>query len=154
MRTRPAAAADRAFVIETAGRLAAFGPPPWRTPGEIVAAEVRALEGFFDAPPPGSSLLIIEDEDAQARLGFAFLERRIDYFTGRPHGHIGILAVAEGAEGRGAGTALMAAAEAWARGQRYGMLTLNVFEDNRRARALYERCGYRVETLRYVKPLA
>jgi ribosomal protein S18 acetylase RimI-like enzyme len=102
-------------------------------------------------------LLIVEDEADErtggARLGFAFLEPAIDYFSGDRHGHLGMIAVTETAEGRGAGAALMRAAEDWARRSGYPKLTLNVFEGNGRARRMYERFGYRVETLRYVKPI-
>ena len=64
-----------------------------------------------------------------------------------------MIAVTEAAEGRGAGAALMGAAEDWARARGYAKLTLNVFEGNHRARRVYERFGYQVETLRYVKLL-
>jgi GNAT superfamily N-acetyltransferase len=146
---RGADAADRDFVIETARRFAAFGPPPWRTPQEVVAGEVRCLDDFFDAGMQGSTLLIAEDAGRAA--GFAFLEHHTDYFTGERHGHLGMLAVTEAAEGHGVGAALLRAAEEWARAQGYAKLTLNVFEGNARARRAYERAGYRVETMRYVK---
>lgn len=151
IRTRSATTADRTFIAETAVRLADFGPPSWRTPGEIVTPEVQALEAFFVTPLPGSAMFVVEDDDE--RLGFVLLERRVDYFTRRAHGHVSIIAITDAAEGRGAGTALMSAAEAWAREQGFGLLTLNVFDGNRRARAMYERCGFQVETLKYVKPL-
>jgi RimJ/RimL family protein N-acetyltransferase len=47
----------------------------------------------------------------------------------------------------------MRAAEAWALANGYARLTLNVFEGNNRARQIYERFGYQVETVRYVKVL-
>lgn len=148
---RPARASDRAFVLEAAERLSAFGPPPWRTSAEIVEGEARTLRAFFDAPDSGTALLVAE-ENGEA-LGFVYVETVHDYFLGEAHGHIGILAVAASAEGRGAGGALLEAAEAWARRLGYGRLTLNVFERNSRARAVYERRGYRPETMRYVKLL-
>ena len=40
------------------------------------------------------------------------IEELRDYFTLERHGHVGILAVTEAAEGRGAGGALLRAAEA------------------------------------------
>ncbi|HEX4496693.1 MAG TPA: GNAT family N-acetyltransferase, partial [Thermoanaerobaculia bacterium] len=43
--------------------------------------------------------------------------------------------------------------EAWAVGRGYRLLTLNVFEENRRARALYERNGFGVDMLRLIKEL-
>ncbi len=148
---RDAVAADRDFVMLTARRLAAFGPPPWRSPLEIVGGEVRTLDEFFDGLVPRSSLLIAEDAGGE-RLGFAYLEAAVDYFTETEHAHLGMIALTESAEGRGAGRALMEAAEAWARSRGHSKLTLNVFDGNRRAREFYERLGYRVETLRYVKP--
>jgi len=146
---RPATASDRDFVVETARRFAAFGPPPWRTPQEVVAGEVRCLDDFFDGGMQGASLLIAEEAGRPA--GFAFLEHHTDYFTGERHGHLGMIAVTEAAEGLGVGASLLAAAEEWTRTQRYAKLTLNVFEGNARARRAYERDGYHVETLRYVK---
>jgi GNAT superfamily N-acetyltransferase len=149
---RPAATADRDFVIDTARRFAAFGPPPWRTPQEVVAGEVRCLDDFFDGGMQGASLVVAEDAGRPA--GFAFLERHTDYFTGERHAHLGMIAVTDAAEGHGVGAALLRAAEAWAHEHGYTKLTLNVFEGNARARRAYERAGYAVETLRYVKTLS
>ena len=150
---RDGTAADREFVLDMARRCAAFGPPPWRDPRDVVAGEVRTLERFFAGRLDGPALLIAEQAGGD-RLGFVFLERTVDYFTAEAHGHIGMIAVAERAEGLGAGAVLMRAAEAWARSSGYATLTLNVFEGNARARALYERSGYRVEILRYTKAIA
>ena len=147
---RTATPADRDFVIETARRFAAFGPPPWRSAAEVVGGEVRCLDAFFDGGMQGSVLLIAE---ADGPAGFAFLEHATDYFTGERHGHLGMVAVTETAEGRGAGAALLGAAQAWSRAQGYTRLTLNVFEGNARARRVYERAGFRVETVRYTKQL-
>jgi GNAT superfamily N-acetyltransferase len=151
-RIRVASPADRAFVLAAVRRLAAFRPPAWRPPEEIVGGESRTLENFFVAPPAGSALLIAESE-AGAGLGFAYLERLQDYFTLEAHGHLGMLAVTEEAAGQGVGSALMRAAEAWAREQGYRRLTLTVFEANHRARAVYDHLGYVPEMLRYVKIL-
>jgi len=152
MRIRPVLPDDHGFVIAAVHRLASFGPPAWRPSQDIVDGETRTLEGFFAAPPAGSALLIAES--IGNRLGFVYLERLQDYFTLEPHGHIGMLVVTEEAEGKGVGGALMRAAEAWAREHGYRRLTLNVFEANRTARAVYEHLGYAPETLRYVKILS
>jgi GNAT superfamily N-acetyltransferase len=142
---------DEAFVVATAERLNAFGPPRWRTAAEVVAGEVRTLRAFFVAPPPRAVLTIAEHEGE--RLGFGYFEQQLDYFTGEPHGHIGILAVTHAAEGQGAAKALIAAAERWARAHGYRMLTLNVFDENRRARRVYEHLGFEAEAVKYVKVL-
>ena len=142
---------DEAFVLATVGRLADFDTPPWRTQREIWEGEARTLRDWFAGVAPGA-LLVAEADGAPA--GFVFLERQTDYFTGEAHGHVGIIAVASEAEGMGAGRALLEAAERWARGQGDSRLTLNVFERNTRARRVYERLGFEVETLRYVKRLS
>ncbi len=144
-------AADREFVIQTARRFAAFALPAWRTAHEIVGGEVRCLDDFFDGGLQNATLLVAESDGRPS--GFAFLEHVTDYFTGERHGHLGMIAVAESAEGQGVGAALLSAAEDWARTHRYSRLTLNVFEGNERARRVYERAGYQVETRRYVKLL-
>jgi len=151
MRVRGARDADLTFVLETAARLAAFGPPRWRTVDEIVEAEARTLRDFFESSDEGSRLLIAEE--GQQRLGFALLEELRDYFTLERHGHIGILAVTDGAEGRGAGGALVRAAEAWARERGYRTLTLNVFNGNSHARDVYEHLGFEPDTIKYIKAL-
>jgi GNAT superfamily N-acetyltransferase len=151
IRVRPARATDRAFVLDTAARLAAFGPPVWRTREELVEGEARTLRDFFESPDDASRLLIAEADDR--RVGFVLVEELRDYFTLERHGHVGILAVTEGAEGHGAGGALLRAAEAWARDRGFHTLTLNVFSGNRHAREVYEHLGFEEDTVKYVKTI-
>lgn len=151
MNIRPAHREDLEFVIATAQRLGAFGPPAWRPASEVADGEVRTLRAFFERPADGATLLLAESEGEP--LGFVFLERHHDYFTQEEHGHVGIIAVAEAAEGRGVATLLMREAEAWARERAYRILTLNVFHGNHHAREVYEHLGYAPETVRYVKVL-
>jgi GNAT superfamily N-acetyltransferase len=150
IRVRPARSDDRPFVIETAKRLAEFGPPPWRTPEIVVTAESRVLHAFFEAPVPNTGLLIAETSEGE-RLGFAYLETLVDYFDRKPHAHLSELAVSKEAEGRGAGGALLSACENWTRERGFDRLTLNAFEGNRHARDVYEKRGFAAETIRYVK---
>jgi GNAT superfamily N-acetyltransferase len=151
MQIRDASPEDRPHIVEIAKRLAEFPIPEGRTAREIVDGEVRTLDLFFRGAFREVALLVAVDGDR--RLGFAFVETASDYFTGERHGHLGILAVAADAEGLGVGAALMEASEAWARTRGLRRFTLNVFEGNVRARRLYERRGYKPETLRYVRYL-
>jgi len=152
IKIRQATAEDLPFILEITKRLSAFGPPPWRDAADVVEGEARTLRDFFEAPDPSSTLLIAQTDSGNA-LGFALLEEARDYFTHEWHGHLGILAVAQEAEGTGAGAALIRAAEAWARRRRYPTLTLNVFDGNRHAREVYEHFGFRPDTIRYLKKL-
>jgi GNAT superfamily N-acetyltransferase len=149
---RPATLADQEPVLAMARRLADFELPPWRTEAEVVAAETRALAAAFEQGRNADDLFVAVDPDGGV-LGFVFLERPVDYFTREPHGHVSMLAVARAAEGKGVAAALMRRAEEWARANGFARLTLNVFDGNARARALYERLGYRPDTVRYLKPL-
>ena len=86
-------------------------------------------------------------------LGMAYAEPAVDYFTQERHGHLGIIAVAEAAEGRGVGRELLATVERWAAEQGFRFVTLNVFATNARAIDVYGRAGYRPDTVRYLKEL-
>ena len=143
---------DRPFVVETAARLAEFGPPPWRTAEEVVEGEVRMLIAWFERPRPDAEILVAEAGNGE-RLGFAMMESPTDYFRRVQHGHVAILAVAASAQGRGAGGALLRAADAWSRARGFTWVTLNVFHGNTHAREVYAHAGYEPENLRYFKTL-
>jgi ribosomal protein S18 acetylase RimI-like enzyme len=149
---RPARADDLPTLSSLTVRLAEFPIPMWRTGAQVIDAERTAVTRALTAGSPDAPILVAEDTAGRV-LGFAYLETHQDYFTGLFHAHVSILVVAGTAEGRGVGRALLSAAEAWARERGDPFITLNVFAQNVRARALYERLGYGAETLRYVKPL-
>jgi ribosomal protein S18 acetylase RimI-like enzyme len=150
-RVRPARQADRDFILGLVPRLAAGFPlPSWRTPEEVVEAESATLDAALRATATSGEVLVAESS-AGIPGGFVYLEQHLDYFRKNAHAHVSVLAVAVEAEGQGVGRLLLEAAEAWAREQGLGMLTLNVFVGNDRARAVYERIGFAPETVRYVK---
>jgi GNAT superfamily N-acetyltransferase len=150
-RIRPAVRADEAAILALAERLAAFGPST-RPASEIVGRERRALADALSAPSSGSALFVAEHERL-GLVGVVLLDSRRDYFTDEAHGHVAILAVAQGAEGQGVGRALLQAAEEWARAAGLRRLTLSVFSDNRRAKEVYARQGWRPELETYFKTL-
>ena len=151
IRIRPAAAADRAFVLGLVPQLAAFGPPAWRSVEQMVETDTLVLGSALDGAAADATVLIAEDRGVP--LGFIHLTVDADYYTRRDCGHVSDLVVAPAARGRGVGERLMAAGEEWAAGRGYRLLTLNVFVGNSRARRLYERTGYAAETVRYIKTL-
>ena len=104
------------------------------------------------APVEGASTLIACAEDGK-RLGYIHLRPGKDAVTDEPYGYISLLATTKEAEGSGVATRLMTAAEDWARGRGYRLLSLDVFADNRRAVDFYRRGGFKTETRRMVKPL-
>ncbi|WP_109119582.1 GNAT family N-acetyltransferase [Azospirillum sp. TSO22-1] len=99
-------------------------------------------------------------EDLAAFLGTGLNALLVAEIGGRPAGTLtatggrfqrncGVATVALGVlpqqQGRGAGTRLLAEAEAWARGRGLHRLELTVAAPNQRAHALYRRLGYRDE---------
>ena len=88
-----------------------------------------------------------------AVVGFIHVRSLEDYYRRRTHGHVADLVVADGHEGQGIATALLARAEEWSRAQGYDWMTLGVFEQNVRAERLYQKLGYRRDVIRLLKPL-
>ncbi|HEY1250107.1 MAG TPA: GNAT family N-acetyltransferase [Thermoanaerobaculia bacterium] len=154
LRIRPATAADAAWILPMSSRLHDFGPPPFRPRDQMDRAVAADIGASLGSPDADVAVLVAEDEASGRPLGFAHVKTFHDYFTAEPHGHVSDLVVAEGAEGRGAGSALLAAAEDWSRARGHRLLTLNVFDANHRARRLYDRVGYLPDTIRMVKVLA
>lgn len=149
---RPATSSDEDAVLALVPRLRAFeSSQTLREPEALDAGEQRTLRQFFAEYPAGCLLWVAEDRGAV--VGMAYANQATDYFTQEKHGHLGILAVAEHAEGRGIGKALLATVEQWSRDAGFRFLSLNVFADNTRALAVYEKAAYRADFVRYVKQL-
>jgi ribosomal protein S18 acetylase RimI-like enzyme len=97
-------------------------------------------------------LFIAEDE--QQRLGFANVAHA-QHFTGEGQAYVGELAVIEGGvEGRGVGQALVQACEDRApkHGSRVLVLDTGAM-NNERARRVYQRLGFREESVKLAKLL-
>jgi len=146
---RPGTARDQEAVLALVPRLRASHTTDFRGTEALDAGEARTLRRFFEGNPV-SGLLWVAD-DAGAVVGVAYAERATDYFTQETHGHLGILAVAEHAEGRGVGRALLQTVEDWSRDAGFRFLSLNVFASNARAIEVYEKAAYRADFVRYVK---
>ena len=147
---RLVAADDDEFILSLVSRFVAFDLPSWRKRSETLAGIRDDIARHLRELPPASHLYVAEDEDA-VRLGFMHLQTQKDFFTGVLNCHISDLVVAPESDGKGIGSALLAFAERWAKEHRCRYMTLGVFPANERARALYERHGYGIETLRMAK---
>lgn len=138
-------------MLALAERLASFEVPAWRSKGELVEGDRRALEEWFSNPKADEAMFVAELDGRPA--GCAYLVTLVDYFNQRPHAHLSVLAVTEAAEGRGVGSALLDRCAKWARERQSDRLTLSALVTNARARRLYERRGFAGESIRYVLPL-
>ncbi len=150
IRVRPYEPADRMFVLSLVPRLS-VGVAPWRDSDKMAAVMGRFINE--DLATIGERAAVLVSEDADGRLlGFVTVGHNIN-FTGKEQAYVGELAVAESAEGRGIGKALMAAAETWAGEHSYGLVVLETGAANARARSFYAALGYREESVKLVKQL-
>ena len=149
---RPAVPADEVFLIALTARLAEFDVPPWRTRAEIAGADRDILLDALHRPSADTVILVAE-EPAGTPAGCVFVSSKVDYFTHASHAHVEVLAVDASVERRGVGRALLDAAERWAVARGDAHITLNVFWQNRQARAVYDALGYEPETIHYRKAL-
>jgi ribosomal protein S18 acetylase RimI-like enzyme len=149
---RPARPEDREFLQSLSPRLSGVPGPAWHDLAAMEGFQARYMASTFAAVDDGAETLIAWSTDGR-RLGYVHMRPGKDGVTDEPCGYVSLLAVTKDAEGSGVAKRLMDATEDWARARGYRFLSLDVFADNRRAVALYERRGFRTETLRMVKPL-
>jgi GNAT superfamily N-acetyltransferase len=142
---------DHAFILKLVDRLVSFDVPAWRPKAELIEGDRRPLRTWFETPKQDEAIFVAELDGEPA--GYAYLVTLVDFFTERPHAHLSVLAVAEAAEGKGVGSALLDQSVAWAKQRNSDRLTLSALVTNARARALYERKGFGGEYVRYVLPL-
>jgi GNAT superfamily N-acetyltransferase len=108
--------------------------------GEPLSADVRArlLPGLRSHP---TTLVLLAFDEGEA-VGIAVCFFGFSTFQGRPLLNVHDLAVLPARRGAGIGRALLAAAEAHARRRGCCKLTLEVQDQNHRARAVYARFGF------------
>ena len=145
VRVRPAVPGDAGRLVELASAVAAE-PEGWLLAESRWRSEtderryIRALQRHPDAA------LIVAELDTGELVGRLSLMR--DPHPSSAHvADLGVM-VAAGHRRLGVGTALMTAAETWARSARVRKLELHVFPHNGPAISLYEKLGYEREGLR------
>ncbi len=151
-RVREASPADVEAMRRLMPRLAAFDLPARRAPGDLWRDDEKMLLRWQDGGEPDLFAHVAVGSDGQV-LGLAVSRLRDELLSHAPSAHLEALAVAEEAEGRGIGQALVTAAERGARARGAETMTLHVFGVNNRARGMYEKLGYDGELLRYIKEL-
>ncbi|HWI09631.1 MAG TPA: GNAT family N-acetyltransferase [Solirubrobacteraceae bacterium] len=110
---------------------------------EVIAAVAAALERLAHALERGRDRFwVLEDDDGRVVGNLGLHPTHAD-------GVVSLgMAIVAGARGRGGGSALLQAAMAWLHDSGHHKVELEVWPDNERAIALYERHGFEVEGLR------
>jgi aminoglycoside 6'-N-acetyltransferase len=154
---RPATPEDEPALVEleheSAIHHATLDPERWRVPAREAVADYRGKRQVAD--PDGAALVAVAAGRVVGMVELLPRGRVQEAGAARTHApsvDIG-LSVAPDWRGRGVGTALMAAAEEWARGHGARRMILDLAAANEGARRLYERLGYEVHGLMMDKPL-
>ncbi|HEY2726445.1 MAG TPA: GNAT family N-acetyltransferase [Parafilimonas sp.] len=149
---RKALPTDANFIAQHARRMLDFKLPSWRINEKdvMVKADINHLTKALQINYENDAMFITEDE-SQTPLGFVRINMQEDYFTGEQHAHINDIVVTAEAEGKGAGKLLLAKADEWAKEKNARWITLNVFDENFRARKVYEKARYKIEWIKYLK---
>lgn len=133
-------AADRyAHLAQTVEQYLSNETPLW-----WVASSVDALSENSTKPPFSRS---------HQPIACLWLGTAIDQLHGDHHAHIFLLYVLPEHRRKGIGKALMLHAEAWAKARGDRQIGLQVFQSNQPALNLYDRLGFRTQSLWMVKPL-
>ena len=150
IRVRDAGHGDEAFVVGLVPRFVEHAAADAHSADEVIAGTTRVLREALAAARDGELFWIAEDEDL-GRVGFVYATTERDFFTREPYVHVSEIVVAP--SGKGVGAALMAAIEDYARERDYRFVSLNVVDENVAAQRFYERRGFTIGHLHYVKKL-
>ena len=150
VRVRPCSEADRRSVLALAHRLEE-GVSPWRD--RVAVAE--AVRGWVEASVAGAedgerASFVAEDGDRV--VGFVSVERS-RHWSGAVEAYIGELMVAEDAEGRGIGRALVDEAIRWGRAQGLDRIALETGAANTPALGFYRGLAFEQDEVRLSRQL-
>ncbi|MFF4412572.1 GNAT family N-acetyltransferase [Streptosporangium sp. NPDC001559] len=147
---RPYLPEDRDAVLALAPRLAE-GVAAWRDPDAVNTAVLDWVTGSLEQTGNDGHGAFVAVRDGRV-TGFVTVTTRA-HFTGPRDAYVGELVVSPEAERTGVGSALMAAAESWARAHGLHRVTLETGAANLPARAFYHSLGFTEEDVRLSKPI-
>jgi ribosomal protein S18 acetylase RimI-like enzyme len=151
---RKAVPGDADFIALHAHRLLNFNLPDWRAneKEKMIKADVQHITNALLKDDHEDCVFIAMDKENKA-CGFLRVILQKDYYTGEKHAHVNDIVVTRESEGRGIGKLLLQKADEWATARKSRWITLNVFGENQHARAVYEKQGYHIEWIKYLKQL-
>ena len=135
-------------------RLADFDVPPHRVPEHLWHGDREMVRDWAAGKRDDVNIVVATSLEDRKIVGVAVVSYRKEIMSGEPSAHLEVLALDKTAEGHGIAAALMQATEKLASNKGALSMSLHVFANNTRARALYERQGFDGELMRYYKPLA
>lgn len=147
---RSATQLDGEAMLALMPRLAAFDIPAERNPDHLWLGDAELLRRWL-AGDADECLVNVAADDAGRIVGLALVTMQSELLSREPSAHLEAIAVADGQEGQGVGSQLLASVESSAKDRGAKSMSLTVFATNERARAFYARHGFDGELLRYIK---
>ena len=149
---RPAGLKDCEAIARLLPELAAFEIPQRRNSSDLWEGDLATLHRWRDGMEPKVMVHVAEAESG-AIEGFTIVRLREELMSHEPSSHLEAIVVAENARGTGLGKRLLINAEERAKSAGALTITLHVFGNNERARAVYRKMGYDEELIRDLKYL-
>lgn len=146
----PASAEHIDGIVALLPRLADFDVPVHRVANDLWHGDADLLRAWANGQRGDVSVCVAVDETGKV-LGVAAASEREDLLSHAPSAHLEVLSVAEHAERRGLGHRLLASIEQSMRDKGATGMSLHVFSNNHRARALYAKEGFDEEIVRCFK---
>ena len=151
-RIRSAEMEDQNRMVALLPELADFDVPASRNPRHLWEGDGELLAKVLAGGAPKTFIDVMEGTAEEPDLvGFVMVTLREELLSHRPSAHLETILVHPKARGRGLGRQLMAHVESKVRELGAESLTLHVFSNNHRARALYSQRGFDSELIRAVK---
>ncbi|MEQ8690645.1 MAG: GNAT family N-acetyltransferase [Pseudomonadales bacterium] len=148
-RIRAATAADEKQILALLPQLADFDVPPQRNPDDLWQGDAALVKAVF-AGENGGTIIEVAEHAGQVQ-GVIVVTLREELMSHAPSAHLEAIVVHPDARGIGLGQRLLDRSEALAREHGAQSLSLHVFANNHRARALYQSSGFDQELIRAIK---
>ena len=138
-------------ILKLLPRLASFDVPVNRNPDHLWQGDAELFRDW--AAGNRLDVHVRVAIAAEQIVGVAMVSFRKELLSSEPSAHLEVLVVDKSAEGQGVASALMDDIEKYSANKGAKWMSLHVFANNTRARAVYERHGFEGELLRYSKQL-
>jgi len=149
---RPASPEDEAALHALLPLLADFEVPADRQSEDLWLGDAKMLVKALTGVATDSHIIVAVDNSDQP-IAVALYTIKPEMLSGELSVHLEALAVDKSHMRKGLGRKLIDATSVAALKQGATCMSLHVFSNNKRARALYQSCGFNEELIRCYKPL-
>jgi len=131
-------------------RLAAFQLPENRFPKDTYTGDGKMLKRWINGKEQDCFVYVAIDKSNNI-LGWSYVRMQPEFMSYTPGCHLEVIVVDTEVSGHGIGQSLLEISQTEAKKRGAKSMTLHVWKNNKRARAIYEKNGFNDELSRYVK---